>query len=98
MFIAFSWEKPVSPFGKNSLPVAASHLELDHLLLLLAEPLDAETHHVAGFQKLWLRPHAEPDARRRAVAMTPPGSFTMNSETYHTRWAAPKIIVRVLPV
>src|ERR1044072_9057944 len=46
-------------------PVARSHLELDHLLLLLAEALDAERDDVAGLQP-HRRLHAERDARRRS--------------------------------
>src|SRR5580704_16939437 len=44
---------------------AWSLLPLHHLLLLLAQPIDAERHHVAGLQKR-RRLHAEPDALRRA--------------------------------
>src|SRR6266550_1124065 len=43
----------------------ASHLESDDLLLLLAEPRDAEAHHVSGFEEL-RRLHAEADAGRGA--------------------------------
>src|SRR5579864_9663199 len=43
----------------------SSYLELHHLLALLAEPVDAERHHVAGFEEL-RRLHAEPDAGRGA--------------------------------
>src|SRR5205814_6513740 len=44
---------------------APSQLELHHLLLLLAEPGNAETHDVAGLEEL-RRLHAEADAGRRA--------------------------------
>src|SRR3984957_11684811 len=44
---------------------AWSLLPLDHFLLLLAEPIDTQRHHVAGLQER-RRLHAEPDARRRA--------------------------------
>src|ERR1700724_459199 len=45
---------------------AWSLLPLHHLLLLLAQPIDAERDHVAGLQELRLGLHAEPDAGRRA--------------------------------
>jgi hypothetical protein len=46
--------------------MGTSHLELRDLLLLLAQSVDAETHHVAGFQKFRLRLEAQADAGRRA--------------------------------
>src|SRR5580693_1812024 len=44
---------------------AWSLLPLYHLLLLLAEPIDPQRHHIAGLQER-RRLHAQPDARRRA--------------------------------
>src|SRR5579863_1086260 len=41
-------------------------LELHDLLLLLAQAVDAEPHHVAGLEKFRLRLHSEPDAGRCA--------------------------------
>ena len=46
--------------------MSTSHLELRDLLLLLAQSVDAETHHVAGFQKFRLRLEAQANAGRRA--------------------------------
>src|SRR5664280_1661123 len=46
--------------------LASSCLERHDLLLLRAEPVDAEFDHVAGLQILWLYLAAEADARRRA--------------------------------
>src|SRR5262249_22255098 len=43
-----------------------SHLEADDLLALLAEPLDAERHDVAGLEPDRVGLHAERDAGRRA--------------------------------
>src|SRR3984957_8756635 len=43
---------------------AWSLLPLDHFLLLLTQPIDAQRHHVAGLQER-RRLHAEPHARRR---------------------------------
>src|SRR5579862_619928 len=44
---------------------AWSFLRLHHLLPLLAQPIDAERHHIAGLEER-RRLHAQPDARRRA--------------------------------
>jgi hypothetical protein len=46
--------------------MGTSHLELRDLLLLLAQSVDAGTHHVAGFQKFRLRLKARANAGRRA--------------------------------
>src|SRR6478735_6382172 len=46
--------------------MGTSHLELRDLLLLLAQSVDAETHHVAGFQKFRLRLKARANTGRRA--------------------------------
>src|SRR5579862_4165136 len=53
----------VTAFAGSAQPW--SLLPLHDLLLLLAQPIDAERHHVAGFQER-RRLHAEPDARRCA--------------------------------
>src|ERR1700728_3112399 len=42
----------------------ALRLELHDLLLLLAQPVDAEPHHVAGLEEFRLRLDAHADARR----------------------------------
>src|SRR5262249_38396388 len=57
--------RPLKPNPRNSC-VGISGLELQHLLPLIVQTLDAEGDHVAGFHKLQLLLHAHADPRRRA--------------------------------
>src|SRR5580704_1769662 len=49
-----------------SRAMPALRLALDDLLLQLAQAVDAESHHVAGFEEYGHGLHAEPDTGRRA--------------------------------
>src|SRR3977135_1858774 len=51
---------------RYSLIATSLRPEPHHLLLLLAEPVHAEAHDVAGLEEFRLRLHAERDAGRRA--------------------------------
>src|SRR6516164_2969676 len=77
--------------------MGTSHLELRDLLLLLAQSVDAETHHVAGFQKFRLRLKARANAGRRAGDDDVARLQHENCEQYQTRCATPNTMVRVEP-